>query len=283
MAEPGHDPRRGALRRFEERPLPRPTLEPTFFSRYECKYVVDPLILDPLRAYLRAFVVPDRFAAGRPGYRYPVCSLYLDSEDLRLYRQTADGERQRFKLRVRTYSDDPATKAYIEVKKKDSAIVQKRRAGVERAQVRALLERRDSSWFDGLDAGRRADAEEFVHHMNVVSARPLLRVRYQREAYQATGGEPARITIDSELTYALGLGSELGHADGRFFPVPLGGVILEIKFTDRFPWWVQDLVREFGLNQRAVPKYLLCVERMLREHRGGVVSFGAQILAPREM
>ena len=46
------------------------------------------------------FTEPDNFAALCKGYRYPICSLYLDSPDLALYRQTVAGEKDRFKLRV---------------------------------------------------------------------------------------------------------------------------------------------------------------------------------------
>jgi hypothetical protein len=39
------------------------------------------------------------------------------------------GEKARFKLRVRTYSDDPSSPAFFEVKEKTNKVVSKRRAG----------------------------------------------------------------------------------------------------------------------------------------------------------
>jgi hypothetical protein len=38
------------------------------------------------------------------------------------------------------------------------------------------------------------------------------------------------------------------------------GVILEIKFTDRFPCWTRDMVQMFGLSRQSMPKYCECVE-----------------------
>ena len=46
------------------------SLEPTFFSRFECKYLVDPLVVPEMRAYIRPFTRPDDFAALREHYRY---------------------------------------------------------------------------------------------------------------------------------------------------------------------------------------------------------------------
>ena len=167
-------------------------IEPTFFSRYECKYLVDPIVIPEMRRFLNPFVEPDNFAALRKGYRYPICSLYLDSPDLALYHQTVAGEKDRFKLRVRTYSDDPSKPAYFEVKRKVNNIVHKRRAGLSRAQARAELERAPVD-LTGMPAAKRSDVEYFRHHLMLTEARPVVRVKYMREAYQARGNEPVRI------------------------------------------------------------------------------------------
>ena len=81
--------------------------DPTLASRYECKYQISPMVVSALREFIQPFMRPDPFAALREDNRYPICSLYLDSEDLVLYQQTVGGHKNRFKLRVRSYSDDP--------------------------------------------------------------------------------------------------------------------------------------------------------------------------------
>ncbi len=265
-------------RRRPERPFP--TVEPTFFSRFECKYIVDPAIVPGMREFLEPFTVLDSYASSADGLRYPICSLYLDSPDLALYQQTVEGERDRFKLRVRTYSDDPAQPAFCEVKRKLNSVVHKRRAGIGRALVPQLL------GGDGFDPARlrddvRRDAEYFRYHVLLTDARPVIRIKYLREAYQATGNEPARITIDTDLMHAVTFDEELCHAFGRWTATRLDGVILEIKFTERFPWWIQELVREFGLAQRAVPKYVLSVDHMLLEGRESAMALGGVLLPPR--
>ena len=75
----------------------------------------------------------------------------------------------------------------------------------------------------------------------------MVRVKYMREAYEALGNEPVRVTIDTELMHAITLDPDFRRIPGRWTATPLDGSILEIKFTERFPWWVQDLIRSFGL------------------------------------
>jgi SPX domain protein involved in polyphosphate accumulation len=258
----------------------RPSVEPTFHSRFESKYIVDPRVVPEMRRFLTSFTKPDRFAALRAGYRYPVCSLYLDSPDLMLYQQTVSGEKDRFKLRIRTYTDDPSQPAYLEVKRKMNSVVHKRRAGVLREHVRLLLDRRvpDLSW---LTPGDRADAEYFYNHLTLIEARPLIRVKYMREAYAADGNEPARITLDTGLMHAITLDDELSHARGRWTSTPVTGVIVEIKFTERFPWWVQDFIQAFSLHQRAVPKYVWSVDHMILDGRETALSVAGITLPPR--
>jgi hypothetical protein len=255
--------------------------DPTFGSRFECKYLIDPCIVASIREFLGPFTRPDQFAANRPNLQYPVSSLYLDSDSLGLYQQTAAGEKDRFKLRVRTYSDEPTSRAFFEVKQKIDRIVHKRRAGLTRAQAASVLERGTLVAEDGLSTGVRDDLNFFLHYVHLIGARPIVRVKYQREAYEALGNEPVRVTLDSDLSHAITLNSNLSHQTGRWSATPLNGVILEIKFTERFPWWVQELVHQFGLNQRAVPKYLLSIDHMLHAGRESALSIAGITLPPQ--
>ncbi len=240
-------------------------VSPTFFQRYECKYLVDPLVVASMRRYLEPFVRADSFAGNNSDGRYRVSSLYLDAPDLALYQQTQAGENDRFKLRVRTYDDDPTHPAYLEVKRKVNNVVHKRRVGLNRDYARTLMMRHDpATVLSRLTGTRRADAEYFSHHIERLSAQPAIRVQYMREAYEATGNEPVRVTLDSELRHAVTLNDDLGHTSGDWIDTPVHGMIIEIKFTERFPWWVKEFIRGFELRQRSVPKYILSVEHALR-------------------
>ena len=280
LLHPGAARARPARPRLAMREAVRSPVEPTFYSRYECKYMVDATAVPEMRRFLKSFTQPDNFAALRKGYRYPICSLYLDSPDLALYQQTVAGEKDRFKLRVRTYTNDPSKPAYFEVKRKVNNVVHKRRAELNRRQARAELEQLPND-LTGLRTSAKNDLEYFRHHVMLTQSRPVVRVRYLREAYQASGNEPVRITIDTDLWHAVTLDATLDHDLGRWTETPLHGTIVEIKFTERYPWWVQDFIRTFGLIQRAVPKYVLSVDHMMLEGRASALAVAGVTLPPR--
>jgi SPX domain protein involved in polyphosphate accumulation len=250
-----------------------------FPQRYEYKYVVDPHRAAELRAVVSQFVPPDPFAALCPGFAYPICSLYLDTEDMRLYRQSLTGEKTRFKLRLRTYSDDPDSVVLLEIKRRLDRIVQKRRVALKRRHIELFAERGTNGWTQGIPEPVLRELEIFADHTRLASARPLLKVRYMREAYESPV-EPLRITFDTEIAHAVSFDWNLLHADGRWQPTPLprSNVLLpgphredraefavfEIKFTDVYPSWVQDLVRRFELEPRSVPKYALSLDELFR-------------------
>ena len=58
----------------------------------------------------------------------------------------------------------------------------------------------------------------------------------------------------------------------------VGGVILEIKFTDRFPVWLREMVRVFNLERRSMAKYVVCARQLVRLG----VQLGRTVLPGRE-
>lgn len=253
----------------------------TLSSRYECKYLVHPDLVPLLRQQIEPFVRPDPYAARSPGYRYGICSLYLDSPELSLYQQTVAGERDRYKLRIRTYSDDPTHPIFLEVKRRKNNIVLKRRAKIDRELGLRMVDGEPVD-LESLPAELRADALYFNHHTVRCSARPVVRVRYSREAYESRAGDPVRLTLDTDLSHAVTLASELSHGSGRWVTTPVQGVILELKFSDNYPTWMNDLVQLLGVTQRPVPKYVMSIDHMMAEGRESVLSLAGFQLPPRQ-
>lgn len=235
-----------------------PINDETMLSRVECKYLISESVRADIREYIKPFVKPDRFSRGHDDGRYPISSLYLDCPRLSLYRSTADGIKNRFKLRVRTYSDSPADNAFFEVKKRMNGIVYKSRQSVPRAKAIELIER------DSNESAPGSDLAEFLHLRDLHSAEPLMRVKYMREAYVSQSADPVRITFDDDLEGALTLDSDLSHLVGDWLKVPMTHSILELKFTNLYPSWVAGLVQEFQLDRTSVPKYVLCIDEAAR-------------------
>ena len=106
------------------------------FRRYECKYLITEQQAARVRAYVLPYVELDPFAARSPQGRYQISSLYMDSDTLRLYHETLGGVKDRFKLRIRAYSDRYEDPVFFEVKKRCDRVILKERAHLSQRQRR---------------------------------------------------------------------------------------------------------------------------------------------------
>lgn len=80
------------------------------FQRFELKFLIRDDIARGIRDFVASYLAVDEFGADMPDLAYPIHSLYVDSEDLRLYWDTVNGTKNRYKLRVRFYDDNPAAR-----------------------------------------------------------------------------------------------------------------------------------------------------------------------------
>jgi hypothetical protein len=232
--------------------------------RYERKFLVSERDAESIRQFVCVYLEPDRYmAASSPG-GYRVCSLYLDTPQLALYRQSVDGIKNRYKLRIRFYDDAQETPAFLEIKKRTTENVHKLRVMVAKSAVEPLLVGRRPSVADMLsnsDTSYRA-LSEFCDSRERLGAEGLAFVDYRREAFVSSAAENVRATFDRQITgCAYRPGSGLGFRD-RVAPIPVKGVVLELKYNGRAPRWMHDLVSLFSLQRLSFPKYVHCVDAL---------------------
>ena len=99
-------------------------------QRFELKYLIPEETALLVRDFVRSYLEMDELHVGQPNYSYPVHSLYLDSQELRLYWDTINGNKNRFKLRLRYYSTNPDTPVFFEIKRRMNNCILKQRGGV---------------------------------------------------------------------------------------------------------------------------------------------------------
>ena len=234
-------------------------------SRYELKYLLTERQAVSVREYLWPHVVPDEHSPSDPTDGYTISSLYLDSSTRLVYRQAIEGHSHRFKLRLRFYDNEPESLVFAEIKRRVTRVVVKDRAAVSREVARQLASDY-SGWPDAgtTESAERADSEsalaEFVRLRDHIRATGVLSVSYMREAYVSTRGDYARITFDRDVRGNVHQRDEpLLLPIGGLAPLP-GKVVLELKFNDRCPSWMLDLVRHFHLERTSVAKYVLCLQ-----------------------
>src|SRR4051812_6261764 len=101
-------------------------------SRFELKYLIPNMVALRVREFVQQHLELDEFGEGQPNLSYPVHSLYLDSPDWKIYWRTVNGDKNRYKLRIRYYSDHPEVPIYFEIKRRMKDVILKQRCGVYR-------------------------------------------------------------------------------------------------------------------------------------------------------
>jgi SPX domain protein involved in polyphosphate accumulation len=94
-------------------------------SRFEQKYIITEEQALQIRDFVQAYLELDENGVGKPNFSYPVHSLYLDSNDLKLYWTTINGDKNRFKLRIRFYNNKPETPVFFEIKRRMNNCIMK--------------------------------------------------------------------------------------------------------------------------------------------------------------
>jgi hypothetical protein len=233
-------------------------------QRFERKYFIKESQALQIREFLRHYLEPDEYSKGKPNYSYPIHSIYLDSDLLTTYWAQVHGEKNRFKLRLRFYDDNPESPVFFELKGRVSECILKQRAPI-RKDCAALLVAGQYPGLEHLLKPKASDlvaAQNFCRLMQSLQAQPKLHVAYLREAWLPRDDNFLRVTMDREILGAIERSVKLSTKTVETFrpkslytPYGKDTVVLELKYTHNFPEWYRDLVHLFNLRQTGMPKY----------------------------
>ena len=226
-------------------------------QRFEQKYMLEEEQAQLVRQFVSAHLELDENGVGKPNFSYPVHSLYLDSPDLYTFWTTINGDKNRYKLRLRFYNDHEDSPVFFEIKRRMNNCILKQRGGVHKKAVERLLSGQfpDPSDLLRADGKSLVAIQNFVQFVTEIGAVPQAHVAYQREAYVDPMSDRVRITFDrkvcTEPRHVISFDTAMKEPS-----MPFGDrVILELKFTDRFPNWLRELIERFGLMQCGAAKY----------------------------
>jgi hypothetical protein len=232
--------------------------------RYERKYVVSEPVADAIRRFIAPYLTPDQHMKPDMPLGYEVSSLYLDTPLLTMYRQTVEGVRSRYKLRIRFYDSLEESLALFEIKTRTADSIHKQRAAVAKSAVARFLQGgrlSSSELLSPSDKSIRALAE-FSERRDRLNAVGSAFVSYWREAYVSRQPDDVRVTIDRQLTARDGECAQSLKLPEQATPAAPNKVVLELKNSGRAPNWMRDLVRTFSLQRIAFPKYVYCVDAL---------------------
>jgi hypothetical protein len=226
-------------------------------QRYELKYHITDDLVSRIRDFIGSYLELDEYSQIRNEHSYPVHSLYLDSPDLKLYMDTINGTKNRFKLRLRFYDENPETPVFFEIKRRINDIIRKERGGIRREYVADILNGAypDETCLIKPTPEALVAVQRFCTLMHELRARPKGHVAYMREAWENPNDNSVRVTFDKLVKFEPEFGTDLSTAMRS--PIFTFGkeTILELKFTNKFPIWFLELVRTFNLQRSGAAKY----------------------------
>ncbi|WP_234568071.1 polyphosphate polymerase domain-containing protein [Rhodohalobacter sp. 614A] len=232
-------------------------------QRFELKYRINEVKAQEIRFFVENYLECDPYGASQPNRSYAIYSLYLDSPGLNTYHRTVNGDRNRFKLRLRYYNSDESP-VFFEIKQRNNRVIRKKRAQVYRTAVQDLLNGhvptkshlvvKSSTQMDAL--------EHFCMLSGELRATPKMLISYFREAYESEDTNDVRLTMDRNIRACRVHQNRIPAYLDNEFSVFGNMVILELKFTNRFPDWLRELTQRFHLRHESASKYVDSIERL---------------------
>lgn len=219
--------------------------------RREQKYLISYPDAAKLKTRLSAFLRLDEH--GEKGV-YRVKSLYYDTPDGKDYREKLDGLEQRQKLRLRIY-DEKQPGAKLELKSKNGNLQHKTSLQVSRTDAEILAKGIYTPLFS-------YDGEEAMRLYAVLSLhryRPAVIIEYDRTAFYYREFD-VRLTFDSHIRSSE-INLNLYERQLSWNPVFRDAVILEVKFNEALPRFIQKLLQPYHLTAVSFSKY--CCGRSL--------------------
>lgn len=229
-------------------------------QRYEMKYLLDRSQTDYILQKLEGHMQADEYGLTS------IASLYYDTPDARLIRNSLDKPAFKEKLRLRSYGLAADTSpVYLELKRKCEDIVYKRRVPSTIPEI--------GNFFAGADltGGDEQIRRELTYFRDFYKTLvPACLIIYDRTAYFEPDGD-LRLTIDYRPRYRTEDLTLTKSMEGR----PLlqkGWSILEIKVQGAMPLWLSSALSTGGIFKNSFSKYKEAYRlELLKENEKGTL------------
>ena len=213
------------------------------FKRIEKKYLLSEAQQEALFQRIGAHLRPDAFG------RSTVLSLYLDTPDHRIIRNSIEAADYKEKLRLRSYGTARAdSTVFLELKKKYGGVVYKRRAAMTLKEAERYLRM-------GIKPFESQIMSELDWAMRLYGRpKAAMLIACEREAWFDGAQPDLRLTFDRNIRYRENeLRLDRGSAGTPLLPKDT--VLLEIKTAGAMPLWLADALDAEGILPGSFSKY----------------------------
>ena len=219
----------------------------TTFQRVEKKYFITRNQKNQLLDKIQSFLTPDEYGEST------VCSLYIDTPDYLLIRNSIDAKEEskayKEKIRLRSYGKpDKQSRVFFEIKKKYKGVVYKRRVEMTLGDAEQYIE----SGKIPVESQIMSEIDYAMHLYR--QPKPAILIAYERVAYYAKEIPSLRITFDYNIRYRLSnLLLENGSVGKKI--INDDEVLMEIKTEGPIPLWLADALDECKIYPSSFSKY----------------------------
>ena len=213
------------------------------FKRIEKKYLLSEAQYEKLFLRVSSHLKPDEYG------RSTVLSLYLDTPDRRIIRNSINAVDYKEKLRLRSYGTAvPDSTVFLELKKKFGGVVYKRRAAMTLAEAERYLRM-------GIKPFESQIMSEIDWAMRF-SQRPkgAMMIACEREAWYDGEHPDLRLTFDRNIRYRENE-LHLNRGSAGINLLPKNTVLLEIKTAGAMPLWLADALDAEWILPGSFSKY----------------------------
>ena len=225
------------------------------FKRIEKKYLLSEAQYERLFQRIGRHLKPDKFG------RSTVMSLYLDTPDHRIIRNSIEAVDYKEKLRLRSYGTAAAdSTVFLELKKKFGGVVYKRRAAMTLVEAERYLRL-------GIRPFDSQIMREIDWAMKLYGRpKPAMMIACEREAWFDEEHPDLRLTFDRNIRYRES-GLQLSRSAAGIALLPKETVLLEIKTAGAMPLWLADALDAEGILPGSFSKYGTAYTRTLEEKK----------------
>lgn len=180
---------------------------------------------------------------------HTICSIYFDTDDNRLIRNSIEKPLYKEKLRLRSYgvptNDD--FEVFLELKKKYKGIVYKRRQALTLSAAKGYIQN------DLLPADSQI-FREIDYFRSYYSAYPKIFIAYDRIAMAGNSDTNLRMTFDFRIRCRRN-DLDLQAGDHGTELLSSGSVLMEIKIPGAMPIWLCSALSQLKLYPVSFSKY----------------------------
>jgi len=220
--------------------------------RHEYKYLISRSAATLLRLRLPHIMERDKHA-GESG-EYTIRSLYFDDFSYTAMDDKLSGIREREKYRIRYYNYD-SSHIKLERKEKIGHLTRKTACTITKNDALALQD----CLFEGCPDTDSRLIEDLRLGITGQGLRPRVLVDYDRTPFVCRDGN-TRITIDDNLRTRPYCTELFASHEAMQRVLPHDQVILEVKFDDFLPAYLNDALRDIPRVNMAISKFALCLD-----------------------